>query len=540
MSLKSTLTALLIVTSLLVMSCSLIDPIIVRRIAECDPTSSSASGANCAAKLRSGYLEAVSNREMLNTATNVGILTLLTTFGILASVDAINAETIVAGGIGGAALLATPRLFGTDQRDFTYLAGAEAMTCVLDAARPALILVSDTGFLADVQTKRTAVLNSIDTLEKIDSGLPAEATTVVGQNVKTTLAEAKALYMKSGRLLRTLRTSDARVLNAARSIDTKVNTALVQQRTDPLALANSLGASTTLVQGQISQFLPQLPAPPKKKPEETSAPEAESAVANAKQRILDLEAVTDDMEQVVSPFESESLRKRCTIDSPDIRPFSTDPTHLTLPASNGSAPRLAKIEVTGGKASHTATLVGVLPPDPSTLIVSMEETRDGFARILVTATPALTGGTYNLRVAEKEGRNVTVPIVVVGSPPAPAPAPAPSPPSRTGTIAPERTKVAEVETLQKKLKALVTCTLKSPVPPGVENVRPSFDPGAIDGILGGDDSNTRRAITNLLNVTLSNETSPPEPWETMKGDVKSKATAVAQRVDAVSKALCTL
>lgn len=528
---KSARIAVLLLALQLIVSCSLVDPIVVRRIAECDPTTPTADGADCAAKLRSGYLDAVSDREMLNTATNAGLLALVTTFGIMASLGAVNADTILAGGIGGAALLAAPRIFGTDQRDFTYLAGAEAMSCVLDAARPALLLVSDKEFLADLQNKRQAVLDSIGELEQINAGLPSEAVTAVGQNLKTTLAEAKAIYLKSGRLLRTLKATDTRVLNAARSIDTTVNTALAQQRTDPLTFARSLGASTTLVQGQISQFLPQLPALSGKALEETSAGEIVSAVARAQQRIFDLQAATEEMEQVTSPFESASLRKRCTIDALEIRPFSAEPTRLTLPASDGSTIRSASIVVQGGKASHTAALIGNRPADPSTLVISMEETRDGFARVGVTATPGLTGGAYSLRIADQEGRSLTVPIVIGGLPPSPRP----TVPKKA--LAPEQTRLAEVENLQKKLKALANCTAK-PSATALESIRASLDPGAIDGRLGGDQSNTRRAIDNLLTLTLEGELSPPPTWTAMTGDVKAKANDVAKRVDAVHAALC--
>ena len=138
----------------------------------------------------------MSDREILHTVNNAWILSVVTSFGILAGLGAVSTEAILGGSIGSAALIAAPRIFGTDQRDFTYMAGAEAMTCVLDGARQALLLSSETGFLTDVEDKRKDVLNSVRELARFNADLLDEAVTAIGRNVQTTLAEAQAIYLK--------------------------------------------------------------------------------------------------------------------------------------------------------------------------------------------------------------------------------------------------------------------------------------------------------------------------------------------------------
>ena len=291
-----------------------------------------------------------------------------------------------------------------------------------------------------------------------------------------------------------MKTNGARVLNAARSIDIKVNTALVQQPTDPLALASSLGASTTLVQGQISQFLPPTPDPPAPDSPEMrlQGTDEKSAVAIAKQRIMALQ--TSDhfrLSQPVCCYRHQMGLER----GPQALLSKEGRLHIPLPWSKRSLPTRVRSSL------------------------SIEETRDGFARIRVTATPALSGGSYELRVADKEGRSVTVSNVVVASPSSPATIP-------------------EVKTLQEELKKFATCSLKPSAPSIPTSVRALINPGKINGIHGGDTSRTRTAIDLFLTITLAGEAAAPAKWADREGDVKVKATAVTQRVDAVIKASC--
>ena len=181
-------------------ACSLVDPIVVRAIDACDPVATGKSGEGCAAALRDRYLDAVGDRERLSTLTNAGLLTVVTTFGVLAGFDKVDAETILASGIGGAALLATPRVFGTDQRDFIYLAGAEAMSCVLDAGLPAIRLQSDTAFRTEHEEARGAVKASIDKLQGASLALGEAESSAIGRALVETLAEASALYLDSLKL----------------------------------------------------------------------------------------------------------------------------------------------------------------------------------------------------------------------------------------------------------------------------------------------------------------------------------------------------
>ena len=323
------------------------------------------------------------------------------------------------------------------------------------------------------------------------------------------------------------------MLNAARSIDVQVNTALVQQRTDPAALLAALSGSTALVQGQISSFLPTLDAPHGEDDAnavQTSAPELKMAVAEARMRILTLTAITQQINEVLSPFADSSLRRRCTIDSPDIRPFSADPRRIVMTVPENGETRSATIVVTGGKAPHHARFVGVQPTPADSLVSSIEETEDGAATIRVTSTSAVRNGTYTLRIESKDGKTFPVGVAVASV--------------AAKKAKDNRNEVEEkdmpegnpsVMALQARLVEIAKCKLKDSVQEVLGAVQEKVDPGETDGLLGED---TKAAIDNLLSITLHGDSSTQPGWNDMEGTLDEKANAVLEHANAVVDAIC--
>ena len=490
----------------------LIDPIVVHEVDACQPGTMQ-SGKGCAEGLRQKYLEAVSAREILNTSINASLLALVTAFGVLGVLDGLGTKSLLAGGVGGAALLAAPRVFGSEQRDFTYLAGAESMSCVLEAAGPALRMREDKNFVKDVRQARNDVLASIERLSELAPGVKFEERPLVLQM----LSDLDEAYRESGRTLRALENSDERVLGVARSIDTKVNIALVQQRTDPLTLARSLGATAGLVQSSITQ-LSQSTLTAGGSQKLTSAPTVEKAMAIAARRRAVLASHVEEIQSAMTPFDDSSFRTRCTLDAQELASLSVQPTRLIFGPADGTKMRTAIVVVRGGGAGHNAEIIDVQPAEEGLLTVSVVDTREGFARIKIIAGPALEGD-FTLLVRDPSERQLKVPIFVgaAASTTTNNSAGSNNPSASNRSLPPERRDRADVRALQSTLTGVTTCTLKPGLPSNVPALQKKLDPMGVDGKIGFSEkeatgqrkqSNTHKAIANLVTIPGSAGTPP--------------------------------
>lgn len=519
-------TVTLVVGLLALVGCASLDPVNVQYTKHCGWNTDKPGmedGPRCASELRNRYLKAVSQRANIETASQVGLVGLVATVSSLAALDSIGTSEIAVAGIGGGLLLVAPRLTGSEQRDFIYLAGAEAMNCVLDATVEASLLLSDSEDKAARQRRRDILAGSMADLRTIElQGDSAES-----RQLNSILETADGLLRKARQSERQLTTVDRRILNVARSIDIRVTGALRRDRVDVREIVSGLSGAVGLVQEINTDLLNRTADAGSVSAFNSAKQEVRSKLAKVEAAIREVRLDIEEVEAALTPFNSESLRKRCSLNNVEVQPFSVSESRIVFAKPESGKTRSAVIQVRGGKAPHSASFSGKVPNEPSSLVRSVEETRDGAARIRVTVTEAVEPGTYRLLIREAGGRTAQT-TIQIGTNSSQGKA------AGTKTIGADQEKNEAVESMQSTLLAMSKCVLKEGSEfPGDQ--RAGFDPKKIDGLLGGEGSDTRKAANHALTFDDSGK---PTTWKDLVGDIEARAAHVTKLVDDLRNEHC--
>jgi len=438
--------AVLLLTIVFFVGCSLVDPFVTRKKAAPPPLTESVKLTDAfdyAARVKEVYRSALRDQALLQSWLGIGLVP-LTAAAIGLGATGTSPNTVLSLGLGGASALGIGTWLYNKPRQLAWVAGLKAVTCAEDAVIPLLpfdgkTLETDLTALSTkipiLERQIATVAEIIDRFEPDFAKLSLSARSAEPQyerllkdakdelsSAKSLITSADAAYSAGTDVEHMVSTAGQRLLVAIDKIVDAVDGIIVETQRDPQALStiiSGLGATykTITTVPEVFKGIGQQ-APPMKAQGELPVPatlpktylELSKALGDLRQQSADLSEARRRIAGVVNMISKDAPLKAlesCGVKAGDVvTALTVDPAPPFQLAKSASMGFVVK----GGVPPYAATIKG--PSDG----VSVSPAAPPFSvAFSLTASKDAQAGTYVLNLFDSSGQAKSVVVTVDGA-----------------------------------------------------------------------------------------------------------------------------